>query len=399
MAGKQLWTVILGVCLWMPARAGADVDLYQFGPDPDGGHPFAGLVRDSAGNLYGTTTLGGDYRHGTVFRIAPDGTEAILYSFRGGDNNDGQTPYGALILDDASNLYGTTSGGGQFGASGLGTVFRLGTDGSNYAILHTFTGASNDGAIPLAALTLDAAGNLYGTTAYGGGLPPPFPGGTVFKLATDGTFTILQAFPTSQCLGYYSDAPVVFDDAGNLYSTTQYGGVMEESPGGGIVFALRADGSGCVTLHDFAGYPADGDNPQGGLILDDTGNLFGTTLGGGSWNLGTVFRLGTDGTGFTFLHDFTQVASDAAHPRSGLVLDGGGNLYGTTLYNYGGNNKGTVYTLRTDGSGFNLLHMFDDADGSFPEGSLVLDGAGSLFGTTSSGGSPGRGVVFSLQYP
>jgi uncharacterized repeat protein (TIGR03803 family) len=251
--------------------------LHRFTSSPDGAYPYAGLVRDAAGNLYGTTYEGGssDLRdgvsgYGTVFKLDTSGTETVLHRFT--SSPDGAYPYAGLVRDAAGNLYGTTSEGGS---SDYGTVFKLDTSG-NETVLHNFTGG--DGSYPYAGLVRDATGNLYGTTLYGGASGV----GTVFKLDTSGNETVLHNFTGGD--GAYPYAGLVRDATGNLYGTTFRGGSSDY----GTVFKLDTSGTETV-LHSFTGY-SDGSNPRGGLVMDAAGNLYGTTEMIGE-AFGTVFKL------------------------------------------------------------------------------------------------------------
>jgi len=390
--GKWLWTpILLTACLWIPARAeAADTILHSFsGPPGDGSGPDASLVRDSAGNFYGTTSAGGAYDRGTVFTMAPDGTGfTILHDFAGG-TDDGATPKAALIFDDAGNLYGTTFAGG--GGGGMGTIFKLQTDGTGFTLLHSFLGGAHEGAQPAAALTWDPTRGIFWGTTYGGG---PLDSGTVFTLYPDGTnFFTRFMFPTQYCPAWHPDSPLVLDDEGSLYSTSLF---ADDYDNGGLVYHL-AQGVACEVLHLFHGYPIDGQQPIGGVALDGAGNLYGATMYGGSRSSGTVYTLRINGTGFRTLHNFTESPAEGRTPGAGIILDGLGNIHGTTLFG-GADNRGTVFTLPTDGSGFTLLHSFVGGpdDGDNPRG-VTLDCSGNLYGTTFWGGaSLSRGVVFSV---
>ena len=375
--------------------------LHSFAGGADGGHPYAGLIMDASGNLYGTTSSGGADAGGTVFKLAPNGSggymESVPHSFTGG--SDGGGPYAGLIIDSAGNLYGTTSGG----ASGYGTVFKLAPNGSGgytETTLYTFTGGS-DGANSYAGLIMDTSGNLYGTTSGGGSGY-----GTVFKLAPNGsggyTETTLHAF-TGQPDGANSYAGLIMDTSGNLYGTTYGGGAS----GNGAVFKLAPNGSGGYTesvLYSFAGQP-DGAKPQAGLIIDSAGNLYGTTgAGGSSGYYGTVFKLAPNGSGGyteSVLHSFTG-GSDGAGPYAGLIMDSGGNLYGTTEAGGGSGYWGTVFKLAPNGNGGyteSVLHSFaGGSDGAEPTfAGLINDASGNLYGTTSGGEvSNDYGTVFKL---
>jgi uncharacterized repeat protein (TIGR03803 family) len=316
--------------------------LYVFAGGSDGYIPFGDLIEDTAGNFYGTTIYGGGngcaggYGCGTVFRLAPNGAETVLYSFAGG--SDGAQPFASLIEDAAGNLYGTTSAGGGTGCAngdGCGTVFKLTPDGTE-TLLHIFTGGS-DGGNPQAGLIVDVRGNLYGTTANGGSGCNGYGCGIVFKLVPDGTETVLYTF-TGGRDGATPYAGLIKDSAGNFYSTTAGGGRHNK----GTVFRLAPDGTETV-LHDFAA-GSDGAFPYGGLIKDKSGDLYGTTPGGGINRKGIVFKLAPDGTE-TVLHAFGGGTGGGVYPSFGVIKDKHGNLYGTTS-NGPGDNDGAVFKLK-----------------------------------------------------
>src|SRR6266852_4539463 len=296
------------------AQAQTFTVLHSFTNSPDGAFPFAGLLRDAAGNLYGTTLRGGSFSSGTVFKLDPAGNETVLYSFTDtGSPADGLDPYDAPIMDAAGNLYGTTRDGGFFG---IGIVFRLDTSGHE-TVLHTFAPA--EGADPYAGVAMDAAGNLYGTTSAALALGVL---GTVFKIDTAGNFTVLHFFTGSD--GCCLTGGVIIDAAGNLYGTAGGGG----SSGFGTVFKLDTLGNLHV-LYSFKG-GSDGASPAGGLIMDALGNLYGTTGAGGSGTCsgqlpvvgcGTVFKLDPVGNE-TVLYSFTGgvSGSTSGEGRSGQPL-------------------------------------------------------------------------------
>lgn len=262
--------------------------LHQFsGGSGDGANPEGDLIGDSSGNIYGTTTAGGSTGSGTVFKLDPAGNESVLYSFRG-HPADGAIPYGALVRDQAGNLYGTTSGGGT---SGPGTVFELSPSGSGWTeqVLYDFTGGS-DGGAPFAGLIADEQGNLYGTTYFGGDSPCGC--GVVFELSPNlnGTWseTVLYIF-TGVPDGGEPEAALIRDSAGNLYSTTNEGGIATGCPFGsggcGTVFELSPNGSGWTESmrYSFTG-GADGSSPFGPVTMDVYGNLYGAAFNGGDLN-------------------------------------------------------------------------------------------------------------------
>src|SRR5208337_4751127 len=261
----------------------------------DGFHPNDALIMDAEGNLYGTTYAGGAYGVGTVFELSPAGTETILHSFRKKNGKDGYTPYAGLIMDAEGNLYGTTYAGG---AHGQGTVFELSSSGIE-TILHSFAGHETDGAHPLAGLTMDAKGNLYGTTVGGGDYKGCHGGcGTVFEVSAGGTETILHSFAKKGNDGRGPSAGLIMDASGNLYGTTDLGGAHFY----GTVFELTPDGTETV-LYSFCSQGGlnctDGANPVGTLVMDTEGNLYGAT----ALYEGTVFEFAPNSTE-TVLHSF-----------------------------------------------------------------------------------------------
>ena len=369
------------------ARAGTTFTvLYAFKGLEDGSFLYAGLVRDAAGNLYGTTTAGGTSGMGTVFKLDTAGTKTVLHSFTG-PPLDGQYPGADLVRDAAGNLCGTTFYGG---ASYHGTVFKVDPTGAE-TVLHSFTG-DPDGSDPSAGMIRDGAGNLYGTTYEGGN----FGKGTVFKLDTAGLETVLYSFAGPPD-GQFPNARLVRDAAGNLYGTTEIGGDLQcnSQNGCGTVFKLDTTGAETV-LHRFTGTPTDGSYPEGGVVRDAAGNLYGTTSYGDASDLGTVFKLDNAGTE-TVLHSFTGGTTDGATPMVGLIPGAAGSLYGTTEVG-GPSNFGTVFRVTTSGTE-TILHSFvkGGTDGKKPRGGLIRDPAGNLYGTTSSGGRYNKGTVFKLS--
>jgi uncharacterized repeat protein (TIGR03803 family) len=254
-----------------------------------------------------------------VFELTPGGQEKVLHSFAGG--TDGKLPVSALIADAAGNLYGTTAEGGSTGCTdvgGCGTVFKLASDGTE-TVLYAFQGTP-DGDFPTGSVVMDQAGNLYGTTSSGGADDYY---GTIFKVSPSGAETVLHSF-TGGSDGAYPSAGVIADQAGNLYGTAQAGGGANKH---GTVYELKANGA-LTVLHAFTS-GKDGAKPRGGLVTDNSGNLYGTTqIGGGAKNAGAVFKLAPNGTE-TILHKF-NCNTDGCKPIDGLIADSAGNLYGTT---------------------------------------------------------------------
>jgi uncharacterized repeat protein (TIGR03803 family) len=358
--------------------------LHQFRSGPNGTNPYAGLIRDAKGNLYGTTSLDGTFAAGTVFKLSATGKESVLYSFSG-IGGDGAFPFlGSLFRDSAGNLYGTTHQGGtfdQFCPFSCGTVFQLGAAGKE-TVLYRFTGTGEDGLNPFAGVVRDPSGNLYGTLTYGGASGA----GTVFKVDPAGQETILYSF-TGGADGGQSYAGLIRDSAGNLYGTTASGG----SGSGGVIFKLDPSGAETV-LYNFTG--PDGAGPLSGLIRDSAGNLYGTTQGGGASEFGTVFKLSPTGTE-TVLYSFAG-GTDAQYPAyASLVGDKSGNLFGVTD---SGGSYGLGAVFEVDNTGKEtVLHSFAGTDGKFPYGTLVRDPKGNLYGTTYGGGAYGGGVVFKIS--
>jgi uncharacterized repeat protein (TIGR03803 family) len=387
--GLAIFTVALFVTsTWADIH---DTVLHNFNNNgTDGAYPQAGLIVDAAGNLYGTTNSGGTYTYGTVFELTPAAgggyTEKILHNFTNGA--DGGNPQSGLILDGAGNLYGTTYVGGAYCC---GTVFELTPAGGgtwNEKVLYSF--GSGNTAYPTSGLIFDGAGNLYGTTLQGG----PAQGGAVFELspAGGGTWTErdLHDFGALSS-GIFPVGGVVFDGAGNLYGTTSTGGGASN----GTVFELTAGSWTMRILHNFTG-GNDGDFPLAGLVFNG-GNLYGTTSGNDSgW--GTLYELTPAGGGnwsYQVVHNF-GTGNDGSTPYAGLIADSSGNLYGTTLSGgtYGG---GTVFRFNAHGE--LVLHSFGPADGSGPAASLIFDATGNLYGTAEFGGTHGVGMVFQVIPP
>lgn len=348
----------------------------------NGEHPFAGLVGDAAGNMYGATSAGGTSGYGTLFRLTKRGKETVLHSFTGGA--DGGTPYASLVRDAAGNLYGTTYVGGS---ANLGTVFKLDTTG-NETVLHSFVGGT-DGSLPAGGLFLDPKGALYGTTQTGGA----HDAGTVFKVNTDGTETVLYVFIGGD--GAYPSVAPLLDKKGNLFGTTSQGGAWNV----GTVFKLTKKGKETV-LHSFSGTGGDGQFPGGGALLQDSaGSLYGTTYEGGnetcSPGCGMVFKVTETGVE-KVLYRFTGTGGDGAYPSAGLIRDAAGNFYSTTQGG-GTSNLGTVFRLTKSGKETVLYSFTGGADGATPLfGDLLRDAAGNLYGMTWQGGTSDLGTVFKL---
>lgn len=344
----------------------------------DGSTPTAALIQDIAGNLYGTTSAGG-YGLGLVFKLDTSNRQTVLHAFQG---PDGATPYGSLVVDGSGNLYGTTSAGGDYG---LGTVFKIDPTGVE-TVLHSFAGNPN-GANPYAGLAMDDAGNLYGTTENGG----VSGAGTIFKIDAVGNETVLHSFGGAPTDGADPKARLLLHRDGNLYGTTFSGG----SGGSGTVFKFHLATDTEAVLYNFRGN-LDGGNPFGGVTQDANGVLYGTTeIGGSPYRpygccRGTVFTL--NDSNMTVLYAFTG-GNDGGTPASDLVFLNG-VLYGTTLFG-GPGQKGTVYSVDIATGSESVLHGFTGkGDGGTPQGGLLMNPAGILFGTAQSGGHFKQGTVF-----
>jgi uncharacterized repeat protein (TIGR03803 family) len=381
--------------------------LYSFTGGADGGEPFAGLVFDAAGNIYGTTYGGGDTGCfagcGVVFELTPGSggwSESTLHSFTGG--SDGANPFDSLILDGDGNLYGTTQVGGiSCGHTfGCGVAFELspGSDGWTETALYSFQGGMG-GYYPIAGLVFDKKGDLYSTLENGGGTGSP---GIVYELSGKDNWNeqILYSFGGNDSGAAPMAAPI-FDAKGNLYGTTS-------CCGGGAVWELAHGTWKEKTLYAFQS--GGGDNPEGSLVLDKAGNLYGTTLEGGGKDRkgrGVVFKLAKSGDKWreTVLHVF-RGGNDGQFLYGTPVLDKAGNLYGTTEQD-GKYGCGTVFKLAPhpgDAWKETILHQFTGgSDGCAPSfEALISDAAGNLYGTASEGGNPGCydkngcGVVFEI---
>jgi uncharacterized repeat protein (TIGR03803 family) len=376
------------------AQALTESALYSFKGGADGENPRARLFRDGTGNLYGTTPFGGSTASsGIVFKISTTGAETILHKFTGGA--DGGSPQAGLIRDAAGNFYGTSYSGGTGSLGGNGVVFKL--TGRTETVIHSFTGP--DGSHPAAGLVRDSGGNLYGTTFYGGTAACSC--GTVFKIDSTGTETVLYSFKGGAD-GKFPQGGLLLDSLGNLYGTASEGGVVNcdnGSDGCGVVFKVDTSGNETV-LYAFAG-GASGGAPLGGLVRDSAGNFYGTAFFAGNLSrncalnhgCGVVYKVDATGQEHV-LHTFTN-GSDGANPVGDLVRDATtGNLYGTTKL--GGKGYGVVFKVSSTGTETTLYSFSGGADGAGPVAGLLRDSSGNLYGTTAFGGASLRGAVFKL---
>jgi uncharacterized repeat protein (TIGR03803 family) len=416
--------------------SGNETVLYTFTGGNDGGNPNS-VVRDSKGNLYGTTAGGGASGYGVVFKIDTSGHETVLYTFTGGA--DGAYPNPNVALDSLGNLYGAANNGGnKAGASGSGVVFKVETTGHE-TVLYTFTGG-NDGAAPNGVFR-DGKGDLYGTTSNGGASGA----GVVFEVDTSGHETVLYTF-TGGNDGGSSDAGVTLGQDGNLYGTTNGGGSANQ----GVVFKVDESGHETV-LHTFERGPVGNQPFLAGVILDPDYNLYGTTSFSAAGGAGAVYKLdragnasvvyafpgiaggqypynggvtlgsdgrlygtteygGSDGAGVlyqldgnrceTVLYTFDLfTANGYGQPTGNVIRDSAGNFYGTTFIGQAdvGYGFGVVYKVNTSGHATVLHNFTNGTDGGNPYGGVILDAKGNVYGTASGGGASGDGVVFKID--
>lgn len=394
-----------------PAIAQTETVLHTFS-GTDGISPLLSLTFDSAGNIYGVTAEGGKSNRGTVFELSPGSnntwTEKTLLSFAGGAV--GAQPVGGVIFDAAGNLYGTTKIGGT---KNVGVAYKLSPTSSGSwteTVIHNF-GTAKDGQYPTQSLVMDSAGNLYGTTegggAYGNGAENV--GGTAYKLSPSSTGSWTESVIHS--FGHGTDGAVpqcnlIRDSSGNLYGTTTTGGADNF----GTVFEVSPQSAGGwkeKVLYSFDPFNSSGDGwlPVAGLIFDKTGNLYGTTSIGGSLGGGTVFELSPEANGTwteTLLAGFQYSGFNPSIPDSAMVFDSAGNLYGTTRRGSGTNTlyDGTLFQLKPAGGGVWTLvryFSFGGTNGAVPAvGSLTIDSAGNLYGSTQASGASNDGVVFKV---
>jgi uncharacterized repeat protein (TIGR03803 family) len=394
--GKALAIAVFAAAITISAVSQTESAIYSFTNGIDGGYPNGGVAIDSKGNLYGTAVTGGANEGGAVFQLSPKSgggwTESVIYSFNF-TSDDGDLPCSGLVFDSHGNLYGQTLGGGTAGG---GVIFEL-SPGSNgewtQKTLYSF-GAGIDGDIPFqGTLAIDGSGNLYGFTQNGG----TYGFGTIFELTagSDGTWNkrILHSFAELNDGGLPYAEQLVLDSSGNVYGTTLHGGAA----GYGVAFKLIRQSNGSwkeEVLHSFTG-GLDGSGPEGGVVLDAVGNVYGSSGP-------CVFQLSPGSNGawtFKSLHAF-HGGTDGAEPDSILTFDKAGNLYGTTYR--GGENRGTVFQLTPQSNGSwteSILARFslNAGGGAFPFFSgVAIDSYGNLYGTTYTGGTSNSGVVYEI---
>lgn len=405
---RSFW--LLGAILVSVASVGvvqaAPINLVFSFQNPLQGQMPTSVIGDEQGNFYGTTLQGGGSGKGVVFKIVPDGSEQILTDFPGKNIYQPNTP---LVRDAAGNLYGTARCG-TTGCSNEDIIFKIAPDG-RFSILHRFSMQDAAGYYTWSHLTLDAQGNLYGTTMSGlvnanDQAPCSTTGcGAVFKLAPNGSMTVLHRF--EHATGFDKSGGFVLFGGGLLpgdnsefYGTTDSGG-----PGGyGVVFKISADGSFSV-LHSFGDGSGEAQNPSSNLVRDGNGNLFGTTAYGGDYRYGALFKVKANGA-YTLVHSFggdVKGLLDGQNPEGMLAISKTGDIVGTSPF--GGNGNGVVFKVSPKGHE-KILWTFavtghDARYGIIPDGGVWIDAQGNLYGTTLDSGGPkkhhGTGTVFSLR--
>src|SRR5271165_3323647 len=374
----------LGLASTQWAQAQTYKVIYNFTGQNDGGHPVGNMAIDRGGNLYGTGYAFGQYGFGTVYKLTKKNSSwlfAVLYAFQGGI--DGAYAGNGVTIGPNGTLYGVTT----FGGFGCGTVFNLKPPPThpatpfspwNESVLYRFND-DNYNCRTASTVTFDKSGDMYGVTDYHG----PAGGGTVYELTPSGSGwqeTTLYASKSGE--GGQPNGAVVLDSGGNLYGANAFGGPSDA----GTIFQLTPSGSGW-TMNVLTGFPLrnDGDRPYGGVILDPSGNVYGTTSFYGSDGGGTVFVLTPGAWTFSLLYSFAGNGG----PVASLTMDPAGNLYGTTG-NDGAYQQGNVFKLTPSNGGwiYTDLHDFTGgADGAYPTGSVLLDANGTLYGTTLYGGT------------
>jgi uncharacterized repeat protein (TIGR03803 family) len=373
-------SLVFALAATQSTQAQSFKSLHDFTGD-DGANPLNGLMIASNGLFYGTASAGGASGNGSIFTINTSGDLTVLYSFKGG--TDGSSPESFLIEDKSGNFYGTTTTGG---AHSGGTVYEL--TGTKETVLYSF-GAGSDGSGPQAGLTMDSAGNLYGTTASGG----HYGKGTVFEIEREGSSvkeSILHNFGSGSD-GTVPVAGVTFDASGNLYGTTSLGGAKDY----GTVYKLVKSTWAETILHSFA----DGDDgavPYAGLVAS-SGKFYGAATEGGSLSGGTVFELTPSGSSWNFSVITSVAGWGISGTFRNVMVAPSGTIYATTHCD-GNDDSGTVYELTPNGSSwdYKLLYTFTGGDnGYYVFSNLVLSG-GKLYGTTNQGGTSNYGEIFEV---
>jgi uncharacterized repeat protein (TIGR03803 family) len=400
MPSARLRLTLFAMAALVPAaaaNASTTTVIYSFKGGADGSYADTDLVRDDAGNLYGTSVQGGDHASGTVWQLHPNGdgswTHTVLYSFTGGA--DGAEPYKGVTLDSAGNLYGTAvTGGGGACEGGCGVAYKLINAGGTWTqtVIHQFAG-TDDGSGPGARLTLDDSGTVYGMAPTGG----TFGAGTIYEMKPGKRgykFTVIHPF-TGGADGAGGSAGALVLQGGNLYGAATSGG----SAGEGTLYELRRKPKGGWAFHllyAFKDQP-DGGFPYGGLAFDALGNIFGTTYYAGIYDVGTVYELSPRKAGWNerVLYSF-RGGADGAGSIGNVSFDGAGNIYGTA--SGGGAGLGVIFKLAPEAHRQwkeSVVHTFaGPPDGALPYNGMVSDGQGHYFGATTHGGASDNGAIY-----
>jgi len=392
--------VLVASVLLVNASASTTQVIYSFAGDDDGEYADTELVIDSTGNLYGTTVQGGDSSAGTVFELSPGSTwtHTVLYSFKGAA--DGGEPYKGVTLDTAGNLYGTAGVGGMYvgpcSDTGCGVVFKMVKSGSQwtYHVIHYFTGLNGDGFGPGVGVTIDKRGNVYGMTPTGGADSA----GIVFELTPDGhgkyTERIIHTFTGGVDGNGGSAGRLALDGFGNLYGTCTTGGAN----GAGNVFELTPTQSGEFTLTVLYAFNGNSDSgfPYGGVVADAKSNIYGTTYYDGANGWGTIYRLSLRSGAWTETGIYSFLGGrDGSGPISTLVFDQSGNLYGTTSTGGGACDCGTIFSVNPNSRAYSVAYRFNGPpDGAFVYNGMVADSAGNFYGATVQGGTGNDGAIY-----
>lgn len=377
------------------------------GTQNDGKYPIDGLIRDASGNLYGVTGEGGTYGHGAAYELSPKEsggyTEKILHSFNL-NGTDGAYPNGGMILDSAGDLFGTTTNGGTgtCGGYNCGIVFELIPQSNGTwkeKILYNFQNNGVDGTAPIESLVQDKSGNLYGVT-YTGGTSNR---GTVYQLQpkSGGVWSenILHSFSyngKTNFDGSNPEASLTINAAGQLFGTTTQGGAHNY----GTVFELVRNGGGWAEkiIHSFDFNGTDGISPLSGVTFDASGDMYGITNAGGAFNAGSLYELVAESGGAyseSILLSFDS--NDGSLPYGNVIFDASGNLYGTATAG-GSSGNGVLFELTPDGGSWNETILYAFPTGGYnPDGNIALDPVGNIYGTTQFGGSAHDGVVFEVS--
>ena len=398
-AAQALYTIIavflLTAGLVLPAESQTYGVIHNFA-GTDGSDPFAGPTLDQYGHIYGTTNSGGTYGSGIAYKLAlRNGNWMLtpLFSFAGGPSGAGPG-FGALVIGSDNKLYGTAEGGGV-----SGIAYNLGPQPAvcpsvfcpwREIVLHIF-GRDQDGAQPLGGLAFDSAGNLYGTTSEGG----TSNNGAVVQITGSGqnwSESVIYSFAGGTDAANPVAGPTV-DASGNIYGTSPFGGAN----GNGAVYKLTRSGSGWTesVIYSFQG-GNDGQSPTGGVIVDAAGNVYGGTFFGGANGGGTVYKLSPSGGGYTLttLYSFSGFGG----PYNKLAFGPNGVLYGATNAD-GANSKGSVFKLTPSGGNWTFTNLYDFTggnDGGTPYGGVAVDSSGNVFGTASIGGTNNDGTVWEI---